>query len=202
MAILPTGRVQVYTTGTTFVYANVGNAGAVVHLGTCEGYPKHERRVEYEQLMNDIGGRRKPIDMAFQGMDATITLDFTVWDEGALQCIENVPRFDLMPSGVPPGSWATTDLGALMGFEGFSIQVWLMYNFANKPAYAALPRGYHYLNCVPISLGDQNGAQAMHRMHSFYVWPDTDYSLNPPMQTLYDYDFTGVPNPTNGPTSL
>ena len=193
---VPTGWVQPYTTGPTYVWLGVGAAGTAAFFGTAEGYPRHERRPEYEQLMNDVGGRRKPVDMSWQGMDATLSLVMTVWDEGIAQILENLPRFELSSFSTPPGSWAFSDMGALMAFEGNAMQIWLAYNFAAKTAYGPLPLGYHYLKAVPVNLTDENGAQPMKRIFSFYIWPETDY--NDGIQTLFDYNVKNLPTPFSG----
>ena len=193
MPVLSTGSVQPYSTGATFVYLGLGSSGTALFFGTAEGYPKHERRADLEYLMNDVGGRKKPVDVSWQGMDASLSLVMTFWDEGMAQILENMPRFELAPTASPPGTWSFSDMGTLLGFEGYAIPIWLRYNFAGKTAYANLPAGYHYLQSVPLNLGDENGAAPMKRIFSFYMWPMTNYQVG--TQTLFDYNCTGLPTP-------
>lgn len=193
MPVNPSGSVQPYSTGVTFVYLGVGSSGTPAFFGTAESYPKHERRVDIEYLMNDVGGRKKPVDVSFQGMDASLSLTMTVWDEGVAQILENLPRFELSPNTSPPGTWSFADMGTLMAFEGYAIPIWLQYNYAKKAAYSKLAPGYHYYNALPLTLGDENGAAPMKRIFSFYVWPATNFSAK--TQTLFDYNMTGLPTP-------
>lgn len=203
----PTGSIQPYSTGASYVF--VGFAGSVSPqkircLGTCEGYPKHERRVDYMQLMNDVSGRRKPMDMSFQGMDATISLDLTLWDEGCMQMLQQFAQLSGGSGLATPGAYQFSDVGSLMGFEQYSVSIWIQYLFRSaaggpKAVYSALPAGYHYLQCVPFAPDTtEEGAQPMIRSVNFYAWPVCNFSNQ--QFTLYDNTMSAIQGvPVVGP---
>lgn len=205
----PAGRIQPFSTGASYVFVGFGNVTpqTIRCFGTCEGYPKHERRPDYMQLMNDVSGRKKPMDMSFQGEDATISLNMTVWDEGIAQMIDQYADLSGVTGLATPGSYAFRDVGSLMGFEQFAMQVWIVYSYGfavsgtPKVAYASggLPAGYHYRQCIPFAPhGTEEGAQPMMRNINFYAWPLANFQAS--RFTLYDNDMSAVAGVAiNGP---
>lgn len=206
----PANRVQPFSTGISLVYVSFGGPVTpqkIRFFGTCEGYPKHERRPDWMQVPNDVSGRRKPMDMSFQGEDATISLDMTVWDEGVAQMIDQFPDMSGSSGLATPGSWRFLDMGALMGFEQLAMSIWIVWTYGStqiggpKIAYTAggLPAGYHYLQCIPMGpQGTEEGAQGLIRNFNFYAWPVTNWQNY--TQTLYDNSMAAIAGVTiNGP---
>lgn len=205
---IPKQFVQPWSTGASLIYAGFNNGGQAFgpfFFGTCEGYPKHERRTAYMPILNDFTGRQKPMDMSFQGMDATIALDMTVWDEGVAQMMEQAANLGPAASLATPGSYRFSDVGSLMGLEGFCCQLWIAFGnrlgASAKAAYSALPNGYHYLQCIPVGpTTDEEGAQGMIRSFQFYAWPKCNFQTL--INTLFDFDMSAIQNvPINGPAA-
>lgn len=202
----PAKSIQPFSTGASLVYLgfyNQGNFLGPYTFGTCEGYPRHERRPDFMQLMNDVSGRKKPMDMSYQGQDATISLDMTVWDEGLAQMLQQFPNMG-NSSGQPgfnPGQSRFVDRGALMGFEGNACVVWIAYGarIAGKAAYSILPAGYRYPLCIPFAPDTtEEGAQGMIRNIQFYAWEQHNFQTG--ISTLYDYNMSGIAGlALNGP---
>lgn len=205
----PLNLVRPYSTGASYIYLGLGNSRAPLFFGTCEGYPKHERRPQFMPVRNDISGRNLSLDMSFQGEDATVSLDMTVWDEGMAQMLEHIPDVPgtTPNAGVPTGSWAFNDVGALMGLEELSIPIWIRYTFgdvlggANRFSGSAINPGYHYYQGIPFApITDVNGAQGQVRQFMFYVWPR--YNFNTQRATLFDQDMRDTVGVTiRGPTN-
>lgn len=210
----PAGRVQPYSTGSSYLYIAFGGRGNTrgpYFFGTCEGYPKHERRMDWMQLMNDTSGRKKPMDMSFQGYDATISLDMTVWDDGIAQMLEQLPDMSGLTGTATPGSYFFSDVGTLMGFEQCACQLWIAYGNtagiggqAPKAAYTGgkLPGGYRYYQCLPFApITAEEGAQGEIKSVNFYAWPVANWQATPqPMCTLFDNNMNAIQNiPFNGP---
>ena len=205
----PANLVQDFSTGASLVYLGVGTNRSPVFFGTCEGFPKHERRPQFMELRNDLAGRRVPLDMSFQGGDATLSLDMTVWDEGVAKGLE---RWQDVWGGTSatnnPGQWRFVDVGALMGLEGLAIPIWIRYPFSGtrisggpigSPS-GQLPPGYHYFQGIPFPpQTNEEGAQPMVRSYSFYIWPLCNFQTQ--TFTLFDYDMSAIASaPINGPT--
>jgi hypothetical protein len=200
--MIPRGSIQPYSTGASIVYVGFYNQGSFQGpycFGTCEGYPRHERRPDYMQVMNDVSGRKKPLDMSYQGQDATISLDMTVWDEGVAQMLQQLPNMGNLAG--TPGTSRFVDRGALMGFEGNAACIWIAYGnkIATKAAYAGLPFGYRYPLCIPFAPDTtEEGAQALIRNMQFYAWEKHNFQAG--TSTLYDNDMTAILGvPLNGP---
>lgn len=202
---LPRNFVQPFSTGASLVY--LGMAGGLAKLpmffGTCEGFPKHQRVPEWQQIRNDVSGRRIPLDMSFQGETALVSLDMTVWDEGMAMRLERLPDMvGTSSSTFAPGSWGFNDVGVLVGLEAMAIPIWVRYPFAlSRPACGGLVAGYHYYQAIPVSpITDENGAQGMMRSFNFFVWPVVNFAQQ--THRLFDNDMSLTLNvPINGPTA-
>lgn len=182
---------QQFATGSVHSFVRFAG-GSILYLGTCESMPQDQRNPEYEMLMNDISGSKVPLDVAWEGESAQISLVLTRWDENVANVCET-------PPGVAPvaGSWFMRDVGTLMSLEKETTELWLVYTFgsvlANKVAYTAngLHAGRHYPQCVLWSPQlDETGTKPMKRHFMYYAWPRYDPSNF--KFTLYDYDFTGI----------
>ena len=175
--------------------------GTPTYLGTCEAYPQDNRNPQYEALMNDFSGTKIPFDFSWEGEDSQISMVLTRWNEPVALRMEAKPNpATAAIGGTPPsapGSWFLRDVGALMGFEGFAWQLWLVRVFgaliANKAAYVGngmLP-GKHYPQCIiwaPET--EEQGTAPMKRHFMYYAWPQ----YRPAIQqfVLYDQNYAGI----------
>ncbi len=169
---------QQYASGSVHVFCAYnppgGPASGPFYLGTCEQMPQDNRNPEYELLMNDISGSKKPLDLAWEGEDATISLVLTRFSHVGWNLLETKP----FPTANVNGEWDIEDVGALMGLEGICWSVWLVYSFgsalANKAAYTTqgMPPGRFYPQCVVWApMADETGSRPMKRQVIFYAWP-------------------------------
>src|SRR5882672_11912422 len=97
-----------------FIASPYYNAGSPLYFGTTESMPDDRRQPEYEMLMNDASGSKVPLDMAWEGESAQISLVMTRWDETIAQQMEAKPNGFLRT----PGTWEANDVGTLIGMEG------------------------------------------------------------------------------------
>ena len=190
-----------FATGACHIFVCPSSAAAPAYLGTCESYPQETRSPEYEALINDISGTKVPLDFAFEGESAQISMVLTRWNEPVALRLEAKPNPGTAAvGGTPPsvpGTWRANDVGSLMGFEGFAWQVWLVRTFgsllANKAAYVGtgLLPGRHYPQCIVWAPEtNEEGTAPMKRHFMMYAWP----RYNPALFNfvLYDQNFTGV----------
>ncbi len=131
-----------YSTGPACFYVGVGPNNAPLFLGTCEGEPTVTFDPDFEPVMNDIGGQRKPIDYQYMGEEADWSCVFTKYNEGVLKLIQTrVYRLTAARGSQPFGS-----MGSFMALEGQGFPLWVTFPYATKAAMAAngLPRGMHF----------------------------------------------------------
>lgn len=117
---------------------------APVFFGWGESAPDPEFLPEYENLMSDLGGTRKPWDKIFEGADARVSITSTIWDEDVLQSCMSYTKTSL------PGVVGNYDVGTLMHAEKRSYQLWLVYPYQVKPFMAAanMRKGYHFYGAM------------------------------------------------------
>ncbi len=161
---------QQYATGAVHCYVKNANLGSQVnYLGTCEQMPQDSRSPEYEMLMNDLSGSKVPLDMAFEGVSAQVSMVLTRWDNTVAEALTKAPS----TTGI--GSYSYSDVGTLMSLEGQCTEIWLAYTFTAlnpKAVYATLPKGRHYIQSVLWSPQlDETGTKPMKRHFMFYAWP-------------------------------
>jgi hypothetical protein len=121
--------------------------GSPVFLGTCENGVTIRAIPEYENVMNDFGGTRKPFDRIYEGEDALSVGILTRWNEPVYRALESIPNFGGVPGVNQPG-----DIGTMMITEGYAYTVWLEFLFSSgragytKAAWVAggFPAGYRF----------------------------------------------------------
>src|SRR5882672_1487091 len=162
-----------------FIASPYYNAGSPLYFGTTESMPDDRRQPEYEMLMNDLSGSKVPLDMAWEGESAQISLVMTRWTESVAQGLETKP----IPGVSVSGQWTWNDMGALAAYEGNYLRLWLVYTFgaalANKAAYvqggAGLRAGRYYPQCVVWAPEtEETGTKPMKRHFLFFAWPAID----------------------------
>jgi hypothetical protein len=203
MAQLSTGAVHVFAQAPngTGVYPS-GNTP--LYLGTCEKMPQDQRQPEYEMLMNDVSGTKVPLDLAWEGQSAQLSLTFTRTVQPNIELLLESPRPSTAGAagagrnplgGVTdsPGTWSFADVGSLMSLEGLGWTISLVYTFgaalAAKPAYTGqgLRAGRRYWQCILWApQRDETGTAPMKQHFMLFSWPYANYKTGDFI--LYDYD--------------
>jgi len=180
---------QQFSTGSTHVFLNVGNG--VQYFGTAESFPQDSRSPQYEFLMNDLSGSKVPLDLAYEGESAQISMVMTRWDGD----LANSATISV--TGNAAGEYFWEDLGTLMMLENEATELWIVYLYgsalANKTVYTAngLIPGRHYKQTVLWApQTDETGSKPEKRHFMYYAWPKID-SANQKF-VLWDTDMTGI----------
>ncbi len=188
---------QQFATGSVHVFLAPPNRSqqknTPVYFGTCESMPQDQRQPEYEMLWNDISGSKVPLDLAWEGESAQISLTMTRVDQVVVEYLQAHPN---TPTATP-GSWAFEDVGSMMGLEGLAWECWLVYTFgsaiAGKLTYtgAGLRPGRHYTQCVLWSpQSEETGTKPTKQHFMLFAWPKPNFGTK--RFVLYDYDMTGI----------
>lgn len=182
-----------YSSGAIILFTGTGVGNAPQLLGTCEGPPRMEVETSNGTISTDLTGPEIPLDFSFGGQMATISMVLTRWDNIVASRLETRPG---PLSTNLPGFYNVSDVGTMIGLEGYAFPIWLRYLFASggtsKAAYAAIPGGYHFLQCVGAgSWSIEGGAKPMKRQFIFRAWPMLSTTLNGattanPTLNLYD----------------
>ncbi len=165
---------QAWSTGPVDLWVGVGSQGTPKFLGHSENGYEINPRPQYEQVMNDLAGIRVPYERGWQGADYMVLPggSLTRWNEniyGALQGY--VDPKSTFAGALIRGRENTVARGSLMMTQGLSIGVWLRYPFSVLPAFAGLPGGYRFVNCVVDADSMNPGAKAYKIGPAFYAWP-------------------------------
>lgn len=160
---------QLYCTGPAHIYAAPpGALGALSYLGTCEDAPVIRINAEFEPVRNDIGGKRKPFDMQYQGEDALISIDLNRYNESVYSLLA------ARPAGASPrGSDVLTDIGTLVMTEGAQSAIVVQFPFVAKASMVAggMPPGYYFPTCVTIAPEElRQGTRPKKVNMVFYAW--------------------------------
>jgi hypothetical protein len=153
---------QPYCTGPVNIYANLAAtipfdettaggsvaANTVLFLGWGEAAPVININSQHLPVMSDVAGG-VPFDLMFQGEDADISVDLTVYNEIVFRKLVARPRY----SGTA-GTGATGDIGTLHRTEGTNFCLYLQFPYAStKTAFQSaadgdeLPEGYRFPSC-------------------------------------------------------
>lgn len=181
---------QPYVTGPAHIFIGVGPRGAPLYLGTSEGEPEIALLPEYDQIMNDISGSRKPMDRQFMGEEAMISAVLTRYNEIVLAAAQARVR------GTIRGAEPFGSIGALMGGEGNAFPLWLVFPYVVKPAMAAggMPAGYRFVQCFDESDRMPVGTRAR-RVHVQFHAQRFLTIAGGGTGLLYDHNVAGLPNP-------
>ncbi len=153
----------IYCTGAVHVFAAIPSAGGnaptfstLAYIGTCQQMPQPQDEYQYEPAMNDLGGRKTPLDEAYQGCLSAISLDFTRWSETNLSVLKSPPFYSLTDgSGAALAGGITSKMarGALTIQQGCLYNLFLVNDFWLTPqlgAPADLSPGRFYFACKTI----------------------------------------------------
>ena len=118
----------------------------VQYLGTTERTPRIEIKAHWMPLFTDIQGPAVPTDMAFLGLEAFITADFTRWDNNVLRAIlERGKRHELKNTDdIQEGSYAFTSLGALLGQKRQFFVLWIQFPYSIFTKYNTQEKGFRF----------------------------------------------------------
>jgi hypothetical protein len=115
------------------------------YLGASEKGPHIQFRRESQPFYVDLGGSVS-FDEIYGGVDALVSIDLLRFDWSILAAIENVP----VPA-IGPNPWLDIpgDIGSMNMVEGNGITVWIRFNHASKPPFAAasMPVGLRFPVC-------------------------------------------------------
>lgn len=162
----------------------------IKYLGMCEQAPQRTTVANHQPLMTDATGPAVPYDQMFVGETGIIAGQLVVWNEVILNLIRTRPFF-----GGTPGTFAAGSIGTLLLTEGYTMHLWLMYQYYSKAIFGgdgATVRGYHY-PCVTLVGPDQDdlGAKINRRHVQFQAWPA--FKLSDGTSILYDTTMTSIP---------
>lgn len=181
-----------YCTGPAHIFCGVGGGRRALYLGTAESAPVIEERPEYEPLMNDLGGSRKPFDFSHQGVDAIVSATLTRWNDNVMNILRNVPRHG---TGVlAPGTSAFGDIGAFMVFEGAAYPLWVTFPYSAKVAFSSrgMVSGYRFFNAFLESPVAQNVGTRPRKFHLIW-YAARAYNPRTGAMVCYDHTVTGLP---------
>jgi len=188
---------QLYTTGPAHIYlafpTGSGTQNSPVYFGTCEDAPQVQIIPKFEDVYNSIGGT-VPFDKSYQGEVALIDLDMNRYNESVYGILAARPRVGTRGVNI------AGDVGTLMGTEGYTIGVYLKFDFgaagaAPKAAYTAngMPPGYRFPGGIPIGPDRLQNLGTRPRktnvvFFAIRIW-------NPATQAfgLYDFNLNGLP---------
>lgn len=157
-----------YETGPVHVYAslrstfpvnllNYPSASAIDYIGTGEMAPDIIKQTKFDPVFNDLGGSL-PWDYLFQGEEAVVPVNFTVFNWSVLSKLNAMP----IPSGTP-GTFGTGGVGTLMLTEGYAYHLWLhfpYYSYKTIFSTASMVNGYHFWASFADSIVIQPGTKA------------------------------------------
>lgn len=161
---------QLYCTGPAHLFLGVG--GAFSYLGTAEDAPKIELGPEFEPVLNDVTGKKKPLDMQYQGEDALISADLNRYSETVYAVLAQ--RF-VRPA--VRGTSGLLDIGSLVLTESLGFQLAMQFPYAAKAAMAGgtggpMPPGYLFNVVVPIGPEELTTGTKPKKIHVLlYSWP-------------------------------
>jgi hypothetical protein len=190
---------QPYVTGPAHLYAGVGAGGAPFFIGHAMRTPRITIRPHFSPVWCDLTGQTVPYDWIFDGEEGFVTYDVSRWNEAGYAALAARPRATGARGITLPG-----DIGSLMITELFAYQLWVVFPYAAKPAYASMPPGYHFLNAWlegPDELDDL-GTTARRNRLVFHCGRSGVITTSPTggqglTLTLYDTlvaSFTGLPS--------
>ena len=202
---LSTGAIYVFLappTGNTYAGGGTPQVGTPQFFGTCESMPQDQRQPEYEMLMNDASGSKVPLDLAWEGESAQISLVVTRPNQQLVELLQTKGFPGAVAANTAAstaGSWSFNDVGSLMSLEGLAWTCWLAYGFGaalgNKLAYTGangfLRPGRRYVQCAlwaPQS--DETGSKPMKQHFMLYAWPYVDFKNQ--RVVLYDYNMSAI----------
>jgi hypothetical protein len=108
------------------------------YLGTAEHTPRIVVAGKFIPIFISALSRVVPSDSAFAGEEGFIFADLTRWNEDVYQLAASRPSHS---EGSKPGQWDVTEVGVLTNSQP-ALQLMVLFPYADKPAYAGMPRGY------------------------------------------------------------
>lgn len=186
-----------YVTGPAAIFVGVSGTTPVdpfvgatpVYLGHCESAPRIAWNPQFEPVMNDLAGSRLPYDMLYQGKDAMIIGDLTIWNWLIWDRVRSRPDFNDVPD-----TNDRFDLGSLMLTEGKCFPLWITYPYVAKAAMAAggMPAGRHFLATYLVGPDNEDPGTRVNKVHvQFHALRAWDPVTGG--HKLSDANMTGVP---------
>lgn len=176
-----------YVTGPAAFYVAPNLAGTPQLLGYCETAPRIRITPRYSPVMSDLAGDQIPADWLYQGADADILGDLTIWNWSVLELLMSRPSTTANSAGVD----LEGAVGSLMVGEGFAKTLWVQFPYASKTLFSGqMPAGYRFVATWlmgPDEFDMGTKANKVHvQFHAARTYKDGKW-------TLYDHDMTGIP---------
>ena len=186
---------QVYVSGPTEVHVGVGAAGALQFFGWSENGVRINFDGGFEDVMSDVSGTRVPFDCQAMAMQAFITADMNVYNEGIYRQMAN--RVGLAASG--EGAFPAGDVGYLMRTEAqagasgmFALLVYSPYS--TKGVFSTMDACYNFPTAYLADSAEMElSSKAKHIRCIFRAipgWSTTTYA-----GTLFNHSAAGKPAP-------
>lgn len=179
---------QLWSTGPAYFFASQPGSGSdnMLYIGTAMIKPYIEIVPEFSPFYSDELGRKVPADMSFDMEHAFVSVELNRYSEANYQLILGQRSTDPPPSG----SYGYTRMGTMILAEGNPIQVSVVFPYSTLSAYAGMPAGYTFPNCVfsgpdkftGIGIADRSLVLAFHALPDI---GDGDYEL-------YNFDVSGL----------
>ncbi len=153
--------------------------------------------------MNDITGDQKPYDYLYEGTDAKVFGDLTVWNWGVLNAIMERAAPSLAIIGTPTdGLDAVGSIGTLMVTEGIAYQLWIHFPYSTGPgnnaatgahaAYTTMVGGYRFLAAWLLGPDEIDPGTKANKIHVQFHCQKTRVGTAGNMR-LYDNVMTALP---------
>jgi hypothetical protein len=130
-----------FATGPCDLFVAWAGLAAPVYLGASQRGPRFQVRRRFEPFYVDLGGSVS-FDEIYGGTDALVSLDLVRFNWNVLTGIESAAS----PGGAFPFIDFAGEIGAMIGTENLGIGLWMRFNYATKPVFAAngMPRGLRF----------------------------------------------------------
>ncbi|OAI39610.1 hypothetical protein AYO40_01210 [Planctomycetaceae bacterium SCGC AG-212-D15] len=183
---------QLYCSGPVHVYFGLGGGGSPVYFGTSESAPRIEIKHYFNTVKNDIAGDQAPFDFQWVGETATISADFTRWNNPLWLQMMSRP-FATSTAGIN----GIGDYGTFMVQEGATYQAWLQFPYAStKAAMAGLEAGFHFFSTFLLSPDSKTIGMRANKVRA--TWFATQVfgitTGNNVTAKLYDFSMQGLPS--------
>lgn len=195
---------QTYCTGaarvwvafpTSYNYYSGATFGPPEPFGTCERAPRPRIIRQWEDIFNDLGGTKIPFDRMYQGQIGMVGGTMTRWRERVATALAATPSQQGL--GTTPGTDVLGDVGAIMGLEGFTYQVWVEYiygtSLVNKAAMVLgqMPDGFHFFASIYEGPDDHSVGTGPKKL-DFTFYGLRRYMTQTGDFDLYDFDMSAI----------
>lgn len=146
----------IYSTGPAYFFVAGGTKSptSALFLGTAEVNPKFRIQREFTPVFNDIGGRKVPFELIYEGQQAFIFSELNRYNESVYAACADAPTHNgLVGNGNPlqtRGANAFGEIGTLMLTESKNLYLIIVFPYASKAVFSNnnMPLGYIFPGSV------------------------------------------------------